>query len=240
MRPTHVSIPAPPSADAPRHGIAALSLRDPRRPADGRARHDDRQRRAAPHPGGVRVLEQRPVMGAQRVHPHLRRLSPARRSRRRSLRPAPRVPRRHRAVHRQLAPRWTGGERMDVPRGSSRAGPRRRTGRAVRAVTAHECVPRRTRANPRDRALHDGVCRRRGARPRLRWLAHRARVVALGHVRQRAHRRRHLGHRPPDHPRIGAPSRSLRSRRCGHLDRRHDPHRLRSRRVRVGGLDAAR
>ncbi len=128
-------------------------------------------------------------------------------------------------------------ERMDVARGSSRAGPRRRTGRAVCAVTAHDGVSRRTRAGPRDRALHDGLCRRRGARSRLRWLAHRAGVVALGHVRQRAHRHRHLGHRPPDHQRIGASSRSLRPRRCGHLDRRHDPHRVRSRRVRVGGLD---
>ena len=123
--PTTSFLPSPPATTP--GGVKAVSLRDSRRPADGGARHDDRERGAAPHPTRARVLEQRPVVGAQRVHPHVRRNAPPWRPSRRSVRPSSRVPRRHHAVHHQFPRRRTRRQRVDVADGSSRAGRRCRT-----------------------------------------------------------------------------------------------------------------
>src|ERR1041385_1720053 len=59
--------------------------------ADDRARHHDRERRAAFDPGQPRLHRERAGVGRQRLHAHLRRLPAARR--------APRRPLRQRAVH---------------------------------------------------------------------------------------------------------------------------------------------
>ena len=164
-----------------------------------------------------------PVVGAQRLHPRLRRIAPARRPGRRPLGRRRRVPRRHRAVHRQLAASADSRQRVDVPRGSSRAGRRRRTRRAAALsllTTVFPEGPERIRAI----GLYTTVSAAGGALGLVvGGLLTELGVVALGDVRQRADRRRHLGDRPPDHQRIRAPPRSLRPRRRGHLDRRHDP-----------------
>ena len=60
------------------------------------------------HPRGARLLAHRPVVGAERLHPDLRRPAAARRPRRRHPRPPPRVHGRHRAVHHRLAARRPG------------------------------------------------------------------------------------------------------------------------------------
>ena len=78
----------------------ARALRSLRRHPDDRARHDDRERRAAVDQGRPRVLRDVARMGRQRLPAHLRRLPPARRAARRPLRPPPAVPDRHRALHR--------------------------------------------------------------------------------------------------------------------------------------------
>ena len=79
--------------------LIVLCLGDP----DDRARHDDRERRAALDPRGPRLLRDVARVGRERLPAHVRRLPAARRPARRPLRPPPAVPRRDRAVHRRLA-----------------------------------------------------------------------------------------------------------------------------------------
>ena len=168
----------------------------------------------SPSPTSSRASASRPaqpLLGAQRLHPHLRGPPPPRRAGRRPPRPADALPHRHRRVHRELAAGRLRGDRLDAPRRPGRAGPRRRPRRAVRPVAAHRRVPRGPRARARHRPLHDDVRGRRRHRAGGRRPSDRARVVALGHVRER-----------PDRPR-GArssaacvPSRP--HRRHGHFD----------------------
>ena len=74
------------------------------RPAHDHPRHDRGEHRAAAHPDRPALLRGQPVLGAERLHAHLRRPAAARRPGRRHPRPAPDVPGRHRPVHRR--PRW--------------------------------------------------------------------------------------------------------------------------------------
>ncbi len=99
-----------------RHAPARLQARPETGPAlllaiilshlpDDHPRRLDRDHGAAGHPRGARLLGHRPVVGAERLHAHVRRPAPARRPRRRHPRPAPRLHRRHRRLHGRLVPR---------------------------------------------------------------------------------------------------------------------------------------
>ena len=74
------------------HPLARADRALPGRP-DDRARHDDRERRAAVDPGRPRLLRDLAGLGRQRLPADVRRLPAARRPARRPLRPPPAVPR---------------------------------------------------------------------------------------------------------------------------------------------------
>ena len=77
--------------DGQPHPLARAVRPLPRRP-DDRARHDDRERRAAVDPGGPRLHGDLARLGRERLPAHLRRLPAARRPARRPLRPPAAVP----------------------------------------------------------------------------------------------------------------------------------------------------
>ncbi len=127
----------------------ALYRAVPRR-ADDRARHDRRDGCAAVHPGGPRVFRDLAVVGAERVLPHLRRLSVARWSARRPVRTAAAVPAGRRPVHAGLARlRAVDGAGAAGHRARG-AGPGRGGGHGRGAVADRESLPRERRAREGD------------------------------------------------------------------------------------------
>ncbi len=166
-------------------GTGAARARAVRR----RAGRLDRQRRAAVDRPRPPVLPGEPVLGRQRLHPHLRRLPAAGRPHGRPAGPPPPVHGRHRPVRHRVAARRLRGERGTADRRPRAAGPRRRAALARRPVA-------------RDRDLQGGRgaqqgARRLGRRGRLRRRRRRAarrhadRVgrLGVGPVRQRPDRR---------------------------------------------------
>ncbi len=100
-------------------------------------------------------------------------------------------------------------------------GRRCRAGRPERAGPAHHQRPRRRGAQPRAGAVRRGLLRRRLDRAAAGRPADRPRLVALGHVHQRADRHGGARPRPAVRRRDRAPPRPLRRRR------RRDRHRRR-------------
>ena len=127
-------------------------------------------------------------MGGQRLRPGLRRAAAARRQSRRPARPPQGVHRRAAAVLRGIAGwrvRHLPGVAARGPRG---AGRRRRGHRGSRAGADRDHLPRWPAPQPGDgRVRRDERGRRRG-RPDRRRTADHLRVLAVGAVRQRAHR----------------------------------------------------
>ena len=207
-----------------------LPLRDPDRPAHGGLGRHDRQRRPAAHRGRPPLLRERPLLGAQRLPPHLRRVPAARGPSGGPHRAPPDLPGRHRDLLGQLAPRWVRRHRLHAPGGPGGPGSRGRPGRSFRAGPADHRLLRRPPTRAGHRPLHDGVGRRRRHRPRGGWDPDRGRVVALGDVRQRADRPGGLVHRPRRAARDRESSRPLRSGRRAHVHARHGERRARPRR----------
>ena len=138
-------------------------VRHRHRTADGGTRRDDRERRAAPHPGRARFLRHRPGVDRQRLHPRLRRPAAARRPGRRHPRPAPGLHRRHDPVLGGLAARRLRHHAGLAARGPRGAGRRRRGHRPVGAGPDQHHLPGGTAAQPGDgRLLRDEHGRRRG------------------------------------------------------------------------------
>ena len=123
-----------------RHDRARQPVARPRprlpRAVHGRARRDDRERRAADDPAGPRHDGHQPAVDRQRLHADVRRLPPARRPRRRPRRPQEGLPRRRRPLHRRLAPlRARAGRDLadHDPRPAGARGGARLAGRARRS-----------------------------------------------------------------------------------------------------------
>ena len=116
------------------------------------------------------------------------------------LRPASRLPHRHRAVLRSA--RCSVGSPLTgwmLLAARALQGVGRGAGRAVRACPCSRRSSPKGRERVRAIGLYTTVSAAGGAIGLVvRRLAHRAGVVALGHVRQRADRHRHLGRRTPD------------------------------------------
>ena len=108
----------------------------------------------------------------------------------RHLRAAADVHRRPRAVHRRQLPRWHRDQLPVAARRPGRPGHRWRDRRAHRAVADHQRVRRGRGAQPRGGRLRGGLRRRRRSRAAARRRAHQLLQLALGAVRQRAHRHR--------------------------------------------------
>ena len=162
------------------------------RPVHGRARHRDRERRAAVDPGRSGLLAGEPPVGDQRLRAALRRLPPARRPRRRPPRTPARVPRRHRRVHGRLAAVRVRMERGVADRRPRPAGPRRGDHLARRAVDPHDDLRRGQRAQHGARRLGRGRRVRRGRRRPARRRPHRPAELGVDLLRQRARRHRRL------------------------------------------------
>ena len=131
-----------------------------------------------------------PAVGRQRLHARLRRLPPARRARRRPLRPAAAVHGRCRALHARLARERDRHLVRDADRRSRGAGPRRRARLAGRALDRHDDVRRGPRADEGARRLERDRRRWRRGRADPRRRAHRRPLLALGLLRQPADRDR--------------------------------------------------
>ena len=199
-----------------RRHLGLALVRHRHRPADGGTRRDDRERRAAPHPARARLLRHRPGVGGQRLRPDLRRPAAARRPGRRHPRPSPGVHRRHGPVLAGLAARRVRHHAGLAARGPRGAGRRRRGHRPDRAGPDHHHLPGGTAAQPGDgRLLRDEHRRRRG-RPDGRRPADHLPVLALGAVRQRAHRRDRRAHRAAGTGRVAGPARQVRLPRRDH------------------------
>ena len=169
-------------------------------PVHGRARRDDRERRAADPAARPALLAELAPVGDQLLHPGLRRLPAARREGVGSLRAQASVPRRSRRVHRGLGAGWHRAVVGIPDRGPRPAGVRRRARLAGSAVDRDHDVPRRPRAHPRDGRLGRDRRRWRGRRPAARRDPDRVRVVALD-----------LLHQPPDRPAHVRPRHALRT-----------------------------
>ena len=158
-------------------------------PAHGGAGRDHREHRPAPDPAGPRLLHHRPVVGAERLHPDLRRAPAAGGPGRRHPRPPPGVHRRDPDLHPGVVPRWPGHVLGLAAGRPGSPGGRRRHRRADRPGPDHHQLRRGAGAQPRLRGVRGGGGGRRGPRPARRRHAHLVAVVALGAVRERAHRR---------------------------------------------------
>ena len=213
---------AAPGCGAPRAPSRRGAGGDRGVPAHGDPGRHHREHRPAPDPAGPRLLHHRPVVGAERLHPDLRRAPAAGGPGRRHPRPPPGVHRRDPDLHPGLVPRrpgHLGGLAAGRPRPP---GGRRRHRRADRPGPDHHQLRRRPRAQPRLRGVRGGGRGRRGPRPARRRHAHLVAVVALGAVRQRAHRRPAGRAGAAVHHRVRAPSGPLRPGRRPHLHRRDD------------------
>ena len=130
-------------------------------------------------------------LGTQRLHPDLRWIAAPRRPGRRPARPAPRLSDRHCPVHPELACGGLASTGWMLLAARAVQG----MGAALAAPTALSLL---TARSPRGRPGFGPLactrpCGRRAGRPgSSRWAPHRARLVALGHVRERPHRARGL------------------------------------------------
>jgi len=192
----------------------------PPRKHDGGAGRDHRQRRAAAHPAGARLFRHQPGVGGQRLRADLRRAAAARRPGRGPARPPQDVHRRAAAVLRRLAGRRVRHQPGLPARGPRGARRRRRARRPGRAVADHHHLPRGPAAHPRVRRVRRDEHRRRRDRPDRRRPADHLRLLAVGAVRQRAHRRRGRAGRPAGAGRVAAPPRPVRPARRDHRHRR--------------------
>ena len=186
------------------------------RAADGRARRDHRQRRIAPHPGRAALLRREPGVGRQRLCARVRRPAAARRADGRPARTAPDLHRRHRPVRGRLA----GGRVRPGPGVAAhrpgRPGHRRRAGRARLAVADRRHLPRGQGAEPGDGRVRGRVDLRRGHRADRRRAADQLPRLALGVLRERAHRPGSRAARAPGHRRVRADPRQVRPARRDH------------------------
>ena len=196
------------------------------RTADGGARRDDRERRAAADAVRAALLPGEPHLGDRRLHDRVRLLPAAGGPDRRPRRPQARVPRRARAVRRRLRRLRAGAGPDDADRGALRAGPRRR-GRLRRDPRAdRHRVPRAPGARDGDERLHLHRLQRRLDRAARRRLADRGARLALD-----------LLHQPADRPR-GVPARARADR--GVPAHRAAPRRRLARRAADDRRDRAR
>ena len=183
----------PQSADDPHlrrpQALAGADRPVPGRP-DDRARHDDRERRAAVDPRRPAVHRDLAGLGGQRLPADLRRLPAARRAAGRPLRPSAAVPARHRAVHAGVAGLRAGHLAGAADRRARGAGPGRRGGLGGRAVADHEAVHRAGRARQGDGRLRLRLRRRRQRRRAARRPADQRAQLALDLPGQPADRRR--------------------------------------------------
>ena len=195
--------------DSPCHPSYSC-LRDPDRPADGGARRHDRQRGPPAHPAEPGLLDQRPLVGHERLHPHVRRASS-------SSEPGPATSSAAVGSSSPASPSsrsapssggWPQSGGCSWPPGRSRASvlpwPRRRRS---------PCSPPFSPKGPSGSAPSASTprCRPPAARPAGgRGAAHPTGFVAMGHVRQRPHRAGRLAHRPDRPRRDRTPPRALR------------------------------
>ena len=175
----------------------------------------------------LRFLDDRPLLGPERLHADLRRPAAARRPRRGHLRPPPGLRRRHRPLHLRLDARRRRPVAGLAARRPRPAGGRRRDRRSLDPRPAHDQLRRGPGADPGGRLVQ----RRRGRRGKRRPAAGRhADLVDL--LAMRPLHQRPAG-RPPDLAGAALPARdraqdrALRLRRRADLDARHDRARLR-------------
>ena len=162
-------------------------LADPRdhrhRPADGRARRDDREHRAPVRPARPRLLRRRPAVGDHGLCAGVRQPAAARRPHRRPLQPQVDVRRRPARLRRRVGPRRGRPELRPARGGPRAAGRLRRAARPCRPLAPGHDIhrPRRTRQGLRHLRRH----RRRGRRhrPAARRRADRGARLALVPVR---------------------------------------------------------
>ena len=165
-----------------------------------------------------------PGMGGQRLRADLRRAAAARRPGRGPARPPQDVHRRAAAVLRRLPGRRVRRQPGLLAHGPRGAGRRRRAGRPGRAVADHHHLRRGPAAHPGAGRVRRDEHRRRRDRPDRRRPADHLRLLAVGAVRQRAHRRRGRAGRTAGAGRVAAPPRPVRPARRDHRHRRgHRP-----------------
>ena len=183
-------------------------LRDPRHPHAG-ARHDDRQHRAAVHPGQRLGEPGSDQLGADLLYRRGRDHDAADRLPRRPVRAQASVPRLGGRLHRRLD-----AVRHGAVAGADRAVPRpaRHVRRGARPALAIRAARHLSEGAP---GICDGVIWRRGhgrprPRPGARRLAHRELHLALGFLHQPADRRPRLArhHQLPAGDRRETPARS--------------------------------
>ena len=160
-------------------------------------------------------------MGDHRLRDHVRRRPLARRPDGRPARAAKALPRRHRALHRQLAARRVRVVRRLADRVPGDSGPRRRIAGTRGAVDPDDDVRGRPRAQPRARDLGRGLRKRRSRRRAPRRAADELAQLVLDLLHQRPGRARARRDRP------AAPAREPRRPRSPalRLRRRNDRHR---------------
>ena len=210
-----------------------------RRPVHGRARRRDRERRAADDQERPSLQPGEPAVGDHRLRDPLRRRAPARRPHGRPARPAAHVHARHGHLHGQLA----AGRARAGPTGSlivfrGRAGSRRRTAGAGRALDPHHDVPR-GHATATSRSAIWGAASGSGgaAGVLLGGRAHQRAQLVVDLLHQRSRRRG----RPRAQP--GAPAREPRRARpppLRHGRRRVDHRRPDAARLRAHAREPAR
>ena len=184
-----------------------------RRPAHDRSRRDDRERRVAAHPARSRLQRDRARVDRHRLLAGLRQSAVARRPAGRHLRPPPDLHDRHPALLGRLTGRRLRHLRVVAADGARRAGRRSGARGSYGPCPDRHDVPDGRPAQPGARRLGRHGRRRRRHRPAARRDPDDLRVVALGLLRQRAHRpdrgragpHRAAGRRPaaasPRHPR---------------------------------------
>lgn len=169
-------------------GSRPRALEGPRlhrpRPADGRARRDHREHRAAQGPGGPRHIRRQQAVGHHGLRPRLRRAAALRRAHLRPVRPQAHLRHRSDRLRAGLRTRWCGGEpgpALRLPRAPGRL---RCPPRARRPLAARRDVHRRQGARQGVRHLR---CHRRWwrrGRPAARRFPHRLAQLALDLLRQ--------------------------------------------------------
>ena len=155
--------------------------RPPRcRPADGRARRDDREHRAALRAEGAALLQRQPPVGHHRLRAGLRQPAAARRQARRPLRPQVDADRRPVRFRPGLRPRRPRAVLRDARRRPRAAGRLRRDPRPVRAGPADRDLRGLARPAQGVRHLQRDRRRRRLRRPAPRRRADPERSPGAG------------------------------------------------------------